>query len=208
LICDALGRCWEAQAFEATKASFTRHGHTLSSMTHPARAPVIAPLIKGESIHGAVMHDRSFINGSSGNWLAQVTVVALDMALALSNATDISSAEAVANISECWVAEEAFAIAAYSALAYPREDQVLDALSCAVSHSGDSDSTGSICGNLLGAAHGVESLPRTLTDRLEGLETIQTVADDFYRVVHGGEDLLEADGYGVKEDWWRKYPGW
>ena len=199
---------WKAGAMDAMDASFITHGHRTASMSSAAFAAMIGLVVEGESIHGAVTGARSFINGPYGNRSAQETVAALDMAIALSHKADISSAEAVASIGEGWVAEEALAIAAYSALAYPREDQVLDALSCAVSHSGDSDSTGSICGNLLGAAYGVESLPRTLMDRLEGLETIQTVADDFYRVVHGGEDLMEADGYGVKEDWWRKYPGW
>jgi ADP-ribosylglycohydrolase len=41
------------------------------------------------------------------------------------------------------------------------------ALLLAVNHSGDSDSTGAICGNLLGARDGVFAIPSTWLDRLE-----------------------------------------
>ncbi|MFN8027118.1 MAG: ADP-ribosylglycohydrolase family protein [Acidimicrobiia bacterium] len=48
-----------------------------------------------------------------------------------------------------WVAEEALAIGVYCALV---ATDLRAGLLLAVNHSGDSDSTGSIAGNLLGAA--------------------------------------------------------
>ena len=53
---------------------------------------------------------------------------------------------------EGWVAEEALAIGVAAALA---THDIEEAVLAAVNHSGDSDSTGSICGNILGAALGI-----------------------------------------------------
>ena len=55
---------------------------------------------------------------------------------------------------------------------------MLDALSLAVTHSGDSDSTGAICGNILGAWHGESALPAELVLTVEGRDTITRLADD------------------------------
>jgi ADP-ribosyl-[dinitrogen reductase] hydrolase len=48
----------------------------------------------------------------------------------------------------------------------------------AVNHSGDSDSTGSLTGNLLGALFGVEAIPRHWLDKLELHDVIERLATD------------------------------
>lgn len=75
-----------------------------------------------------------------------------------------------------WVAEEALAIAVYAALACSGPSQVRDALALAVTHSGDSDSTGAVCGNLLGAWHGVQAVPTDLDDQIEARPAITALA--------------------------------
>ncbi|NUP19971.1 MAG: ADP-ribosylglycohydrolase family protein [Streptomyces sp.] len=52
------------------------------------------------------------------------------------------------------------------------------ALLPAVNHSGDSDSTGSVCGNLLGARYGDHGLPHDWLERVEGRPQIAALADD------------------------------
>lgn len=74
-----------------------------------------------------------------------------------------------------WVAEEALAIGVYAALA---THGVEDALLLSVNHSGDSDSTGSICGNILGARHGDGGLPHEWLEQVEGRAVIAALADD------------------------------
>jgi hypothetical protein len=78
----------------------------------------------------------------------------------------------------------------------------------AVNHSGDSDSTGSIAGNILGLIHGEGEIP---VRRLEGLElrdVITEVATDLW--LHFGEGERPA-GIDFKSDRrspdWDKYPG-
>jgi ADP-ribosylglycohydrolase len=80
-------------------------------------------------------------------------VVQLELASLLAAAGD-GTVSRMETLGGGWVAEEALAMAVAAALTHPGPDQVLDALAFAVTHSGDSDSTGAICGNILGALHG------------------------------------------------------
>jgi ADP-ribosylglycohydrolase len=57
----------------------------------------------------------------------------------------------------------------------------------AVNHDGDSDSTGAICGNLLGAALGAAAIDGDLLEQLEGGDVIIQVADDLHDVFVGGQ---------------------
>ena len=82
-----------------------------------------------------------------------------------------------------WVGEEALSIALYCALVAP---DVMSGLLLSVNHGGDSDSTGAITGNLLGALHGVGELPSSLLDQLEARDLIATVADDLSAVFVDG----------------------
>ncbi len=77
-----------------------------------------------------------------------------------------------------WVAEEAAAIAIYCTLKY--FDNFEEAMIAAVNHSGDSDSTGAVTGNILGAAIGYEAIPQFYKDDLEMHDLILHMADDLY----------------------------
>ena len=48
----------------------------------------------------------------------------------------------------------------------------------AVNHSGDTDSTGSITGQILGLIHGSEAIPGEWVDAIELREVIERVATD------------------------------
>jgi hypothetical protein len=94
---------------------------------------------------------------------------------------------------------------------------VEDGLLLSVNHSGDSDSTGAICGNLLGVLHGAGSLPPKLLAELEGRDVIECVATDLFEVFwHGGD---WGHPVGMSGDWneaederfqsfYRRYPGY
>lgn len=74
-----------------------------------------------------------------------------------------------------WVGEEAFAIALFSVLRH--FDDIDACLRCAVNHGGDSDSTGAIAGNIIGAALGYDAIPSKYTGRLELRDLILSYAD-------------------------------
>lgn len=77
-----------------------------------------------------------------------------------------------------WVAEETVAIAIYCALTHFENFE--KAMIAAVNHAGDSDSTGAVTGNLLGAATGYDAIPQFYKDDLELHDVILHIADDLY----------------------------
>ncbi|MDE6561345.1 MAG: ADP-ribosylglycohydrolase family protein [Muribaculaceae bacterium] len=74
-----------------------------------------------------------------------------------------------------WVAEETLAIAVFSVLRYI--DDFDACLVCAVNHGGDSDSTGAVAGNIIGAIVGYEAIPEKFTDSIQLHNLILDMAD-------------------------------
>ena len=105
--------------------------------------------------------------------------------------------EIEATLGQGWVGEEALAIAVACALAAP---DFCTGVTAAVSHSGDSDSTGYICGNILGADLGSEAIHATWLDALDAADLVERVAADLVLEVM---NQPEVDG-----EWWDRYPGW
>ena len=66
----------------------------------------------------------------------------------------------------------------------------------AVNHSGDSDSTGAITGNILGALLGEDAIPEGWRERVELRDTILRLADDLFA------------GWSGDIEWMDRYPGW
>ena len=108
-------------------------------------------------------------------------------------------AENITELGEGWVAEEALAIGIYCALKNMWDFQkgVLEA----VNITGDSDSTGSIAGNILGALNGEKAIPAKWRKKLQERSIVSKIAND----LHTGYETNE-EGH-VKPSWWRKYPG-
>ena len=86
--------------------------------------------------------------------------------------------EAIGQLGDGWVAEETLAIAIYCALKY--SDDFDKALIVAVNHSGDSDSTGAVTGNILGAYLGLSKIPPKYLIDLELWDLLLAIADDLY----------------------------
>lgn len=112
--------------------------------------------------------------------------------------SDMPYLDAIRQLGEGWVAEECLAIAVYCALKY--EHDFDRALIAAVNHSGDSDSTGAVTGNILGAHLGVEVIPQKYLDNLELKDVITEIADDLFNDCKMSE-------YSPYEDkvWEKKY---
>ena len=106
--------------------------------------------------------------------------------------------DAIHLLGQGWVAEETLAIAIYCALKYPTDLE--KALIAAVNHNGDSDSTGAVTGNILGASIGYKNIPQKFLDNLELKDVILEIADDLYNDCKMSE-------YGDYEDpvWEAKY---
>ena len=119
-----------------------------------------------------------------------VDETAADGAAAPGPAALLGPEDLVRELGEGWVAEEALAVGLYAVLATARGDHgplppvehFKAAVAVAVNHSGDSDSTGSIAGNILGAYYGEACLPADWLEALEAPEVIRGMADQLVSV--------------------------
>ncbi|MFJ9967030.1 ADP-ribosylglycohydrolase family protein [Streptomyces avermitilis] len=156
----------------AARCAQMTHGHPTGYYSAGALAAIVTHLVEGESLEGSVLRALRLLAGHPGH---DETTAALHRALDLAAEGD-PTPEKVESLGAGWIAEEALAIAVYCALA---TTDVTRALLLSVNHSGDSDSTGAICGNLLGALYGDHGLPHEWLERVEGRAEIAALADDF-----------------------------
>lgn len=89
---------------------------------------------------------------------------------------DTSDFDAIRQLGEGWIAEETLAIALFSAMRHI--DDFERCVVCAVNHDGDSDSTGAVAGNIIGAILGYDAIPEKYKRNLELSDLIISVADD------------------------------
>ena len=87
---------------------------------------------------------------------------------------DVPDVEAISRLGEGWVGDEAIAIAVFCALRY--QDNLPRCLTAAVTHKGDSDSTGAIAGNILGAWLGAEAIPAEWLDTITLTDVVDRMA--------------------------------
>jgi ADP-ribosylglycohydrolase len=101
----------------------------------------------------------------------------LDTALRYAG-NDMPDVETIELIGGGWTGHEALAIAAYSAVRHygSFEESVISA----VNHSGDSDSTGAVCGQIAGCLYGRGAIPARFTERLELLDIIEEISHDLW----------------------------
>ncbi|MBR5427608.1 MAG: TIGR02452 family protein [Clostridia bacterium] len=121
----------------------------------------------------------------------------IDRAIALS-AEPGSDLDHIHELGEGWVGDEAMAIAVYCALKH--EHDFSAGIIAAVNHRGDSDSTGAIAGNILGAIAGYDGIDDKWKNDLEITDVILGIADDLAR-------CSRSDGADTPDDpaWVRKY---
>lgn len=177
-----------------------------------SRLVSISPEEAKDSIVGIVEEALGTIMAMEGdkhtedkNYLDSLTKKAIQ--LSQSSVTDES---AIRQLGEGWVAEESWAISLFCALRHI--DSMKDAIIAAVNHDGDSDSTGSMTGNIMGAIYGYESLKqerlfcpagKEFEDTIELSNIILALADDLY----AGCVVSERDSFDSleKKQWYARY---
>ncbi len=166
--------------YDDTQEAF-RVGAECAALTHGAPeaylpagvfAAVISELMKGCDIPSSIETAMKILQGYSGH---ESTYVRLKKAIELSQ-TDMCHRDAIVALGYGFTGDEALAISLYCVL--KNSNNLKDALIMAVNHSGDSDSTGAITGNILGASIGLDTVPKEWIECLELKdEIIKTAAE-------------------------------
>jgi len=151
---------------------------------------LIASIIEGQDIQMAVANTLTELQNHDNH---EECTHFLELAFKLSK-SDLPDIDAISQLGEGWVGEEALGISVFCALRY--QDDFDKALIAAVNHNGDSDSTGAITGNILGSYLGLNKIPANWVENVELNEVLIQVADD----------LLAEHQEG--QEWWERYPGY
>jgi ADP-ribosyl-[dinitrogen reductase] hydrolase len=180
-------------ALGAATAALT-HGHPSGYLSAASLAFLVHGLLRGTSLPDCIAALTSVLTRWPGH---EEQLVRLTTAVRLADDGPVSAERMADELGGGWVGEEALAIAVYAMLV---SDDLPAALRIAVNHSGDSDSTGSVCGNLAGAWHGVAAIPADWLERLELRPAITALA---------GDALAEFGPNPPADDaWLQRYPGW
>lgn len=183
----------EAFQIGAELAAMT-HGHPSGYLSAGYLSALIAFLNNGNSLMGSINHANAILKTYPGY---EETYSAILQAIELyhKGQPDYQKLETLGG---GWVGEEALSISLYCALSF--EDDFEKAIILSVNHSGDTDSTGSITGNIVGLMVGEENIPHRWIKNLTNYETIIQIASDLFTEVKGnGYDYFDAD-------WEMKYP--
>ncbi len=177
--------------FGAETAALT-HGHPLGWMPAAALVQIIHEVSQNNAaLPEAVLHALNTMNEIYPESKERDSFITLiEKAMDLSSG-DLSDRKAIHQLGEGWAGDEALAIAVYCALKYSGDiDRTLIA---AVNHDGDSDSTGAIAGNIIGAQVGLSGIPEKYTENLELRDLIIEVADDLWNDCRISENGGEND---------------
>lgn len=190
----------ELQCLGAQLAELT-HCHELGWMPAGVFAHIVSLLSRDEasSVREAATQALNTLPEAFPNahYLGQLQEL-LRYTLRLAD-SDMPDLEAIHALGEGWVAEEALAIGLLCSLRH--EDDFAGAITSAVNHGGDSDSTGAIAGNIVGAHLGLAGIPQRYLEHLELRDTISKIADDLFTGPQASPDLyfppVSPDGDGV-----------
>ncbi len=131
------------------------HGHPTGYLSSGTLADLISMIFSGDSLPDAIDESiRILKNEKNNRETLEAVINAVEMVEQSTPGPDV-----IEKLGAGWVAEEALSISIYCALV--AGDDFRKGVLLSVNHSGDSDSTGSITGSILGALYGVDILPET-----------------------------------------------
>lgn len=162
-------------AFETgAQCAALTHSHPRGYLPAGVLSEMIAHIVSGKNISGAVDETlKTLKTYEKHEPILELMEKAKDLAK-----SDIHPESAIKELGEGWVGDEAIAISTYCALKEPNNFE--KAVKMAVNHSGDSDSTGSILGNILGAELGLEKIPSKWHNNIELSDELEQVAEDLF----------------------------
>ena len=171
-------------ALQGAQAAAITHGHVMGWVPAAMLADMVHMIVQedGRTLRQIVLDSLAHMQRLFGGVPAMAEFDRLMQRAVELAASGTPIHEAIAELGEGWVGDEALAIAVCCALRFPEDMEVC--LSAAVTHDGDSDSTGAIAGNILGAWLGVEGIPARWLEQLEMREVIDDMACRLYEAAN------------------------
>ncbi len=186
---------------EGAELAAITHGHSLGYMPAAVLTHILHRIVYPEqarTLLQIVREARDTVRALfAGDKHLDELTARIDLAIRLAGNDEPDLAN-IHRLGEGWVAEETLAIAIYCALRHA--DDFSAGIIAAVNHCGDSDSTGAVTGNILGALLGYDAIGKAWTRDLELRDVILELADDLARCPECLQDCR-----GVDRDWVRKY---
>lgn len=162
-------------AFEiGARCAALTHGNPQGYLSAGFLSGTIAHIINGDDVSNAINKTINYLKKYNGH---ESTLNLINKAKEFSK-SNIEPLTAIEKLGQGWEGHEAIAISVYCALKEPNNFE--KALQIAVNHSGDSDSTGAIVGNILGAHLGLEGLPKKWNNKTELSSELEQLAKDLY----------------------------
>jgi ADP-ribosylglycohydrolase len=174
----------EAFRIGADLAAIT-HGHPCGYLSAGTFAAIISFINQGHALDQAITESMIILKKWKNH---EETLSAIRKAVDLYETTSPEYRN-VEKLGEGWVGEEALAISLYCSMHYSSNFEKAVVLS--VNHSGDSDSTGSITGNILGLLLGRMAIPVHWSDRLEGADVVIQIAEDLYTHCKSDSQIMD-----------------
>ncbi len=198
----------DEEYFKICHKELDMEGAQLAAITHSHSLGYIPAAILTHIVHFVAFHNMTVSKAVSDAMDSACKIYKndehisemkdiIDLAVELSTNSD-SDLDNIHKLGQGWVAEEALAIAVYCSLKY--QNDFSKGIIAAVNHNGDSDSTGAITGNILGALLGYDAIDNKWKENLELHDVIIEIADDMTT----GCQMDEFDSYR-DENWLRKY---
>lgn len=191
----------EALDREGAELAAITHGHSLGYMPAAVLTHILHRIVypeQAQTLLQIVCEARDTVRALfAGDKHLDELTTRIDLAIRLADNDDPDLAN-IHRLGEGWVAEEALAVAIYCALRHT--DDFSAGIIAAVNHCGDSDSTGAVTGNILGALLGYDAIGEAWTRDLELRDVILELADDLARCPECLQDCRNVD-----RDWLRKY---
>jgi ADP-ribosylglycohydrolase len=161
---------------EGAKYAAMTHGHPSGYLPAGFLAELISWVAEEKELQEAIAESKKTLVLYDDH---EETLEKVELAVKLASGKD-GVEDAIAAIGEGWVGEEALGIALYCAIKFAEDFR--DGVVAAVNHSGDSDSTGSISGSILGTLLGVEAIPVSWIERMENSDDIEKIASEMFRI--------------------------
>jgi len=173
------------------------HGHPLGWMTAGFMGSLIHHILDGKTLQASVdmaMADSKKRYEHEKHLGEMMNLLEAAISLASSSLPD---EKCMSTLGEGWIAEETLAMAVFACLRHPDDFRL--AMKAAVNITGDSDSVGSVAGNILGAYLGIDAVSAVFDVRkLEDYPMLEEISKDL-----ATECPLKNDRYDL--EWERKY---